>query len=250
MNKYAYLLITVLMAVLFCCCSVMTTAKTLYLPIPDVDSDDCAIVASQRTDVDWWIPKHEQKKTELANHRYDVLFLGDSITDLWSTWGAESWAKLELRHRIINLGFSGDKTENLLWRIQNGEFPTTYDPEYVVLLIGTNNSLRLDKPKSIAAGIGVILQEIHTCSPTTKILLVSILPRGITPNDTYRKNNERVNTIIQTYDGYLNISYIDVTGYFLNADKEVITDYYDSDMLHLNSNGFKVLTDVIEDYLD
>ena len=128
----------------------------------------------------WWLARHQQKLAEIAQKgsKAQLVFLGDSITHAWEDFGEQTWQQYYQSLDAINLGYAGDRTENLLWRIQNGELDGL-NPKLVVLLIGTNNAgHRKEHPDDTALGIQVILQTISDKLPNCKILLLAIFPRG------------------------------------------------------------------------
>lgn len=69
---------------------------------------------------DWWLPRHSEKIEEAKRRDIDVVFIGDSITHGWENEGAETWQAFYGERNALNLGFSGDRTEHVLWRLQNG----------------------------------------------------------------------------------------------------------------------------------
>ena len=81
-----------------------------------------------RMDLPWWRARHEAKLRELAETKPKLIFLGDSITQDWEQAGPPEWKDFVPiwqrfygdRH-AVNLGFSGDTTASLLWRIRNGD---------------------------------------------------------------------------------------------------------------------------------
>src|SRR5947209_994289 len=81
-----------------------------------------------RTDLPWWRARHQAKLAELTRTKPELLWLGDSITQDWELTGPEPWRDFQPAwqrfygdRNAINLGFKGDTTANLLWRIRNGE---------------------------------------------------------------------------------------------------------------------------------
>jgi lysophospholipase L1-like esterase len=77
-----------------------------------------------------------------------VLFLGDSTTDFWRRDNVEEiWANFN-RYASANFGISGDKTQHVLWRIENGEL-NNIKPKVVLIMIGTNNLKLNTKQKSL-----------------------------------------------------------------------------------------------------
>ncbi len=70
----------------------------------------------------WWMPRHKEKLAEAQERQgqVELVFIGDSITHGWEGQGKEVWDEFYRQRRAFNLGFSGDRTENVLWRLQNG----------------------------------------------------------------------------------------------------------------------------------
>src|SRR5262249_52992957 len=135
----------------------------------------------------------------------DVLFLGDSITDAWGGEGhgngpGSKIFKEEFEPlKAANFGIGGDRTQHVLWRLQNGELEGI-QPKVVMLMIGTNNSNGKDNTaEEIADGIKAIVHEIHKRSPKTKVLLLGIFPRGPKPNPQ-REKIKQANEIIAKLD--------------------------------------------------
>src|SRR5262249_38628661 len=125
----------------------------------------------------------------------DLLFMGDSITDNWRSKGSNVWAKFYGERHAANFGIGGDRTQHVLWRIENGELDGI-EPKVIVLMIGTNNS-KSDSPDQISAAIEKIVGEMRTKCPKSRILLLAIFPRqraGDTPEqmETIHKVNERI----------------------------------------------------------
>jgi lysophospholipase L1-like esterase len=216
------------------------------LPIPVVTNDDPAIVPAPRADT-WWQERHEQCVNSVVNNPYvEMLVIGASNIEYWETSGHEAWDMIQIDYDVINLGFRGDRTEHVMWRLMNGEFPPNISPKFVVLSIGNNNNERegqQDKPESIAAGIGATIKIINQKLPRTKILLLPIPPRGLDNDDISRKNNSAVNDIITQYDGHCNITYLDTNNYFLQDDGHLKPELFEPDTVHLTPEGYLVLTE-------
>ena len=136
-----------------------------------------------RLDLTWWRARHEAKLGELRRVRLNLIFLGDSITQQWEHDGPEAWRNFVPEWRrfygdrnAINLGFKGDTTASLLWRIRNGEVDGIA-PKVAVILIGANNLGRLHwSAEDTVAGIDTIIAELRRRLPATRILLLGVLP--------------------------------------------------------------------------
>ncbi len=136
-----------------------------------------------RNDLKWWRERHQAKLIELRRDRPNLIFLGDSITQDWERDGIEEWRQFAPVWRrfygdrnAVNLGFNGDTTASLLWRIQNGEVEGI-SPKVAVILIGANNLGRLHwSATDSLLGIDAIIGELRRRLPATKILLLGVLP--------------------------------------------------------------------------
>ena len=71
--------------------------------------------------VKWWLPRHQEKLAiKEKMEKVDLVFLGDSITHAWDHIGKKFWQKYYGKRNALNIGFSGDRTEHVLWRLNNG----------------------------------------------------------------------------------------------------------------------------------
>ncbi|MDB4838015.1 GDSL-type esterase/lipase family protein [Marinomonas sp.] len=198
-------------------------------------------------DVDWWLPRHEAKLLEAREMQtVDIVFLGDSIFQAWETVGANVWQKHYKSRHALNLGFNGDKTENVLWRIAHGALDNI-QPKVLVLLIGTNNTgHRQDKAEDTALGIQAVLQAIEGKLPNTKILLLAIFPRSAKPTQRLRLLNEEVNHIIQTYHDGERFFFSNIAPLFLNENGMLNSDVM-RDFLHPNASQYERIADRLEE---
>jgi lysophospholipase L1-like esterase len=178
----------------------------------------------------------------------DVLLLGDSITDAWGGEGhlPRAGAKIYAREfeplHSANFGIGGDRTQHVLWRLQNGELDGI-KPKVVMLMIGTNNAAA-NTSAEIAAGIKAIVEEIHKRSPGTKVLLLGIFPRGQKPN-RLRDTVLGANAIISKLDdGGKTVKYLDIGDRFLNRDG-MISAQIMPDYLHLTEKGYELWADAV-----
>jgi len=199
-----------------------------------------------------WEKRHEGFVAEAKKGGIDLLLLGDSITDGWRSFnekelrgGKRVYEKEFVPLKAANFGIGGDRTQHVLWRLQNGELDGI-KPKVVMLMIGTNNSNGKDNTaEEIADGIKAIVQEIHKKSPRTKVLLLGVFPRGPKPNPQ-RDKLKRVNDIISRLDdGGKTVKYLDIGDKFLEPDgtisKEIMPDY-----LHLSPEGYRKWADAVK----
>jgi lysophospholipase L1-like esterase len=201
-----------------------------------------------------WMKRHEGfVETAQKETGCQVLFLGDSITDYWRDRGRKTWDENYAPLHAVNLGISGDRTQHLLWRLQNGGIGALR-PKAVVMMIGTNNTgferdrktLR-NTPEEIAAGVAALVGHLRAKLPDAKILLLAVFPRG--GKDTMaRAQVHEVNTLIAPLHDGKNVFYLDIGPKFLAPDGAIPRDIM-PDLLHPGAQGYKIWADAIREPL-
>lgn len=198
-------------------------------------------------DQKWWKTRCLEKRNEIVdngNVEYDVVMVGDSITHRWEREGGEGrelFAELKKTYRILNLGYGGDQTQHVIWRMENGELEG-YKAKLFTLMIGTNNRDR--NPADIAAGVKRILEIIRKKHPESKVVLMPIFPRNASPADKMRLRNEKVNAIIKGYADGKDVVWLDFNAKFLEPDGSMTKRVMD-DLLHPNATGYRIWLDAI-----
>ncbi|MEW6157759.1 MAG: platelet-activating factor acetylhydrolase IB subunit [Verrucomicrobiota bacterium] len=182
-----------------------------------------------------------------AGDKAQIIFIGDSITHGWEGEGKEVWARYYAHRNAVNLGIGGDRTQHVLWRLDNGNL-NGIKPKAAVLMIGTNNSNGEDNSvEQIADGITAIVQKLRLKLPDTKVLLLAIFPRSENPTPQ-RGKLLMVNQIIRKLADERNVFWIDFGHQFLNSDgtmpRELMPDF-----LHLSKRGYEIWAEAIEDRL-
>lgn len=222
-------------------------------------AEKLATTPDDRLELRWWRDRHDarldQRKKALAEGRqFDLVFVGDSITQGWEGAGKQLWKERYAPRNAFNLGFSGDRTEHVLWRMglgdergpENNEF-AGLTPKLFVVMIGTNNTgHREDPPAATAAGITAIIDELQKQSPDSKILLLGVFPRGMQPDDTKRKINVGINEQIAPLGQRDGVEFLDISEVFLN-DEGILTKQIMPDALHPRAKGYKLWADAIEE---
>ena len=188
-----------------------------------------------------WTKRHDGFVEIAKKGGVEFLLLGDSITDGWRGKGKAAYAEHFEPLKAANFGIGGDRTQHVLWRLQNGELDGI-TPKLCMLMIGTNNGK--DSAEDVASGITAIVKEIQKKSPTTKVLLLGIFPRGEKPNPG-REKNDKVNGIVAKLDdGGKTVKYLDIGAKFLAEDKSISKEIM-PDFLHLTEQGYKIWADAV-----
>lgn len=212
--------------------------STVLATLPEVQTAPWA--------VSWWMPRHEAKIAERkAMGRVDLLMIGDSITHGWENAGRALWDRYYAPRNALNLGFGGDRTEHVIWRMQNGAIDDI-DPKLAVVMIGTNNTgHRQEAPERTAEGVRRVLSELHLRHPKCKVLLLGVFPRGATADDGLRRINDGINARIAGFAEDERVTFLDLADVFLddagNLPKELMPD-----LLHPNAEGYRLWAEAME----
>ncbi|AGA29034.1 platelet-activating factor acetylhydrolase IB subunit [Singulisphaera acidiphila] len=195
-----------------------------------------------------WMKLHKAFLERAKQGKIDLLFLGDSITNGWGGHdnnGAgpiEVWERHFAPRNAANFGIGGDRTQHVLWRIENGEVDGI-SPKVVILMIGTNNT-GANTSDEIAEGIEAIVKSLRQRLSTTKILLLAVFPRGEKPGPI-REKLAAVNDRIAKLDDGQMVKYLDIGPKFLNEDGTISKEIM-PDSLHLKRKGYRIWADAIE----
>jgi lysophospholipase L1-like esterase len=178
----------------------------------------------------------------------DLIFIGDSITARWLLAGKDIWEKYYQPRHALDFGIDGDKTQNVLWRLNNMEIQNL-KPKVAVVLIGTNNTA--NTPHEIADGVQAILANTQADFPGVKIILVSILP-----NERATDKMTQVNAIIRSYDDGATVYYLDLVPLMppvttTHPDGTIDTNWkgLGKDRLHPDASGYQIWADAMEPLL-
>ncbi len=222
------------------------TAPSADVPVSQLDPTVAAVKTG--TNGEKFLQMHQKFLARAKEGNIGVLFLGDSITAGWEK-APDVWAKYYEPLHAANFGIGGDRTQHVLWRIENGELEGI-SPKVVVLMIGTNNS-NSDPAGRIAMAIERIVQEIRGKLPKTRILLLGVFPRSRETDkpdqmDTIRRVNE---TISRLDDGGKTVKYLDIGDKFLGPDGKVPRDIM-PDALHPNEKGYQIWAEAMQATLE
>jgi len=190
-----------------------------------------------------WMKRHQSFNTRVAKGNVDLVFIGDSITQGWEGRGKGVWAKYYGKRNTVNLGIGGDRTQHVIWRLDNGNLKDI-TPKAAVIMIGTNNSGN-NSSKEIADGVAAIVKQIRTKSPKTQILLLGVFPRGTNNADKRRQVNEGANRIFSKLDDGKYVHYLDIGPKFLQKDGTLTREIM-PDLLHLSQKGYTIWAESIE----
>jgi platelet-activating factor acetylhydrolase IB subunit beta/gamma len=194
-----------------------------------------------------WLDIHTKLVTHVAEHPgpVDVLLVGDSITQQWGSPLDKKplnagWQKHLGQYSAINIGIGGDKSQNVLWRLDHGGV-AGLEPRIIVLMIGNNNMFFTPETgiEAAAQGIGACLKNLQEKFPKTPVVVAKILPAHEPGNrfyDDIRKTNAALDTLRLERDPLVQV--LDLTSEFTVADGSLKADLFLPDRIHLSEAGY------------
>jgi lysophospholipase L1-like esterase len=147
------------------------------------------------------------------------------------------------------MGFGWDRTQNVLWRLRQGELEGL-NPQWIVLNIGTNNltatsNSRSNTPDEIAAGVEAVCAELHKRSPESHIVLMGIFPRGAKPTNAFRAPIEKANHLLaEHYSADQVVTFLDIGNQLLASDGTLSKDIM-PDGTHPSEAGYQIWADAL-----
>jgi N-acetylglucosamine-6-sulfatase len=211
-----------------------------------------AVVPVARLSENRWKARFDAKQAIINDTEEsvrDIVFIGDSITQGFEDAGRQIWTDHFQEHGAINLGFNGDRTEHVIWRLYNGDL-SPIEPKVAVVLIGTNNTgHRMQDADETALGINRITEILGHRWPGTEILLLNLFPRGETPEDPKRRLNREIGERIKELGHQEGITFLDIGHVFLESDGTINRNVM-PDFLHLSPHGYRLWSEAMSEALD
>ena len=202
----------------------------------------------------WQVYRHGQKLAAVKASGAKIVFIGDSITHFWESKGEAQLKKYfsEGDMKMLNLGTSGDRTEHVLWRLDEGGELDGYEAKFIALMIGTNNTghrpIDQEKPEDTVAGIKAILDLVRAKQPNAIVALTAIFPRGAGEKDQARVRNEKVNAAIEKFADGEHVFWVDFGDRLIDYRGD--TKFIMPDRLHPEAAGYEIWYEELKPYID
>ncbi len=228
------------------------------VPLASMTDINTALIPVERLEQDSydWYARHAAELELQRQLKPSVVLIGDSITHFWAgppvaarVSGFEEWQHVFGALPAINMGFGWDRTQNVLWRLRQGEFDGIA-PKWVVVAIGTNNltgtsNARANTPAEIVEGIEEICAEVHQRSMQSRIVIMAIFPRGKDPNGPLRAPIAETNRLLaQRFRDDPSVTYLAIGAKFLAPDGTLPAALM-PDETHPSDAGYRIWADAL-----
>ena len=204
----------------------------------------------------WWAQAAQIDSLCQVQGNIDLLLIGNSITQGWG--GPRNWVTYKPGQQAadhyfkglnwIGAGISGDKTQNIAWRIKTGHYGAC-QPNVVALAIGVNNFPE-DVPAEIVVGLQKILQLVEEEFRGAQVLFFGPLPAGLEATSPHREKYREVHRLLAQSGYSKNVHYYDLEQLFSNTQGTLNKEYYSSDGIHLTAKGYEVWAKFTREQID
>lgn len=232
----------IISAVAFIACVSVLHAENAAAPPA---KENPAVVPQCRIE-EWWFARQAEKIGIMSTGDVALLMIGDSITHGFEGIGSNVWKKYFVPRKAVNLGFGGDRTEHVLWRLDHLP-PLKNPPKGAILLIGTNNICwGSDTPKQASEGVLAIVKKLRELYPETEIVVLCVFPRRRKPDHPHRKEIVELNSYLpDLLKGMKNVKLLDIGPNFLE-ENGVLPKEMMPDTTHPSEKGYEVWAKAIE----
>lgn len=223
------------------------TGQKINFAVIPAPSSEYRSAAGWKEGTDWWTQARDIDSLCRSTKNLDLLLIGNSITQSWGgirphvtvSPGKEATELYFKDLNWIGAGISGDRTQHILYRLQNGNYEVA-NPGTVVLTTGVNN-FEVNTAEEIVEGIVEIMSVIEKkFDPSTKIVLFGPLPTGFDPDTDRRAKYNKVHSLIKYLGNHKNVSYYNLIDQFSVENGFLNAELLSPDGIHLLPGGYKV----------
>jgi lysophospholipase L1-like esterase len=198
---------------------------------------------------------HEQLLEKAKKGRIDIYFEGDSITRRWGATDypelLANWNQNFFGWNAADFGWGADRTQNILWRLENGELDGV-NPKIIVLLAGTNNVGNATPPEGdeakvadITSGIEAIVRVMQAKAPDATILLTAIFPRN--DNMALMPAIDKINRNLAKLADGKKIRYLNINDQLADRDGKLFDGMMNArDKLHPTVKAYQIWADALK----
>ena len=205
-----------------------------------------------------WYRRHEAKCAAVLKEKYDIVFIGDSITHFFAGEdgphnGTEIWDAFLAPRRALNLGFGFDRTQNMLWRIQHGEL-AGQSPRLFILNAGTNQfsvteRYSGDTGEDAAAGSIALIRALRERFPKAEFLVMAVFPRAPW-KEFFEARIGVLNRIVREFAAQEeHVRFLDISDRLMNPDGTLKLEFFADQGCHPNREGYRIWYEAILPFL-
>ncbi len=196
-----------------------------------------------------WLDKIRMNNAEAQTRAQQItlVFDGDSIAESWTKSASSLWKERYEKLGAMRFGIVGDRTQNVLWRLQDGQMKNI-QPKLVVLAVGKDNLLAGNTAAETADGIAAVVAEYRKLCPQAVILLQAVPPLGATPSDVLRTKTTAVNTEIGKLADGQKVYFLDWGSSLLKEDGSANPTMFEGPR-YFSAKAYALLADALAPFI-
>jgi lysophospholipase L1-like esterase len=220
-------------------------------PATDIPTTGPADRAAPRTDQNS-MTAHAQLVEKARQGRIDVYFEGDSVVRRWGALDypelLDNWRANFFGWNAANFGWGGDRTQNILWRLEHGELDGV-NPQVIVLLAGTNNVGAQPRDQQtvaeIARGMKAIIDICLRKASNATIILTAIFPRN--DNVAVMPTINRINERLARFADGTRVRFLTINDRLADSEGRLFDGVLNErDKLHPTIKGYQIWADALK----
>lgn len=229
----------------FCLILLLAFAATLFVKTAPLGAQEKplppTLVPANKMGEAWWKDRHEANCARIAKGNVDFLLIGDSITHGWDGAGKAVQAYYYDDRNYVNMGFGGDQTQHVLWRLENAPMDKI-KPKAAMLLIGINSLWGEweNCSENVALGIKACVDKLQQLYPDIQILVLNIFPAHEKADSPVRARAAAANALLpELFKGYKNVTLMDINHLWLDENGNIPKALM-GDFVHPGEYGYKL----------
>lgn len=243
-------IVRICISILFLLAGILSRLACLAQTAPTVSADQPFARTDQNS-----LAAHAQLLDKAGKGRIHIYFEGDSITRRWGATDypdlLSNWKQNFFGWNAANFGWGADTTQNILWRLHNGELDGV-NPKIIVLLAGTNNLVLattmesdVDPVADITQGIEAILDIMRAKAPDALIILMGIFPRN--DNTALMPTINKINKSLSKLVDRGKIRYLNINDRLADRNGKLLDGVMNAeDKLHPTIKGYQIWADALK----
>lgn len=234
------------LAVILLTNSVHPNGHTSVIRLRSIVANAVSGAITGNTYTDHYCARLEEFASRPAITSRDIVMLGNSLTENGGDWAA----RLGEKH-VVNCGIIGDDVPGIYERLH---LILPRHPRKIILMEGINDLSHDLTPEEIAHSVAATVERIRRESPSTGLILQSLLPineefhrykRLDGKTDSVPEINRRLKAVAEKYG----IRYVDLFPLFIEKGTSRLRKEISTDGLHINDDGYKIWVAELKKFL-
>jgi lysophospholipase L1-like esterase len=170
-----------------------------------------------------------------------IVFTGSSTIKGWKSLKEDFTGQ-----QILNRGFGGSELSDVVYHFN--KVIAKYKPSKVIVYSGDNDIANGKNSEQVFEEFQKLVKLMDKQLPKTELIIFSIKP-SLARWDKYGEMKKANHLIKEFAQKKKKVKFVNIEEAMLGKDGKPIADYFESDGLHLNEEGYRVWSEVLKPYI-